>query len=84
MVKKHLDEATEVQRYFAYNVELQDMTDGIGQALGHDMVWEGGKLAGKYTRDNHGDHVDQIISLSKVRIDDNSLDKLHSLSNHHY
>ena len=76
MVKKHLDEATEVQRYFAYNVELQDMTNEIGEALGHDMVWEGGNLGRKYTRHNHNEHVKQIISMSKVRIDENSLDKL--------
>jgi hypothetical protein len=41
-LERHLDEAAEVERYFIDLVPLMEMSKQVGEALGADLVWDGG------------------------------------------
>mmetsp|Transcript_14619 Transcript_14619/g.29983 ORF Transcript_14619/g.29983 Transcript_14619/m.29983 type:complete len:1930 (-) Transcript_14619:32-5821(-) len=63
-LQKHLDEAAEAERYFADLVELKDMTTAVGEALGADMVWDGGQLEGKSSRSDKLEHIKDVCQKS--------------------
>ena len=65
-LERHLDEAADIQRYFAHKVQLQDMTEKAGEVLGHDMAWNGGQLGGQHSRGNRAKHVEEVIVKSKA------------------
>ena len=65
-LEKRLDEATEIQRYFARIVELEDVTEKIGEVLAHDMAWNGGRLGGQRSKGNRAKHVEEVIAKSKA------------------
>mmetsp|Transcript_18700 Transcript_18700/g.38909 ORF Transcript_18700/g.38909 Transcript_18700/m.38909 type:complete len:1880 (-) Transcript_18700:55-5694(-) len=66
---KHLDEATSAQRYFNSLVPLEDMTKEVGEALGTDMVWDGGELGGVNFRKNKMKHVEMVCKSSLAIIE---------------
>ena len=65
-LERHLDEATDIERYFARQVELKDMIEKAGEALGHDMAWDGGQLGGAHSRGDRAKHVEEVIIKSKA------------------
>ena len=65
-LERHLDEATEIERFFVFQADLEHMTEKIGEALGHDMVWDGGRLGGHHSRNERTKHVEEVITKSKA------------------
>ena len=63
-IKRHLDEAGEVQRIFTYLIKLQHMTKDAGETLGADLVWDGGELGGQHLRKNKKQHVENVCMES--------------------
>ena len=59
-LERHLDEAAEVERYFIDLVTLIEMSQQDGEALGADLVWDGGQLGGAHSRKDRERHVDQV------------------------
>ena len=41
LIEQRLDELTRMKMFFQYRVEVADMTEKDGEALGHKMIWHG-------------------------------------------
>ena len=65
-LERHLDEATSIQRYFAYKIKLEHMTEKVGEVLAHDMAWKGGQLAMQQSRSDRAKHVEDVMTKSKA------------------
>ena len=63
-LEKHLSAAADVQRYFNNLVKLEDMTNEVGEALGVDMVWDGGQLGGQESRKDREKHMEEMCKES--------------------
>ena len=65
-LEKHLDEYTEVQRYFVNLLPLDKMTKEAGETLGADLVWDGGQLNGHHSRKEREKHVEEVCKRSQA------------------
>jgi len=63
-LERHLDEAAEAERYFTNLVTLESMTSELGEALGADMVWDGGQLGGQHSRKDREKHIEKVCEGS--------------------
>ncbi|GMI48438.1 hypothetical protein TrCOL_g6642 [Triparma columacea] len=61
-LERHLDEATEAQRYFIDFVPLIEMSKQVGEAFGADLVWDGGQLGGAHSRKDRERHVEEVCN----------------------
>lgn len=61
---RHLDEASEMKRYFTDLIPLEEMTSMSGESLGSDMVWDGGQLHQKNSRNERAKHIVDVIEAS--------------------
>jgi hypothetical protein len=59
-LERYLDEAAEAQRYFIDLVPLMEMSKQAGEALGADLVWDGGQLGGAHLRKDRERHVEEV------------------------
>ena len=65
-LEKRLFETAEMQRYFDYAIDLNEMTYKVGETLGYDMAWNAGGLGGKNSKSNRAKHVEEVIIQSKA------------------
>mmetsp|Transcript_10792 Transcript_10792/g.22152 ORF Transcript_10792/g.22152 Transcript_10792/m.22152 type:complete len:1934 (-) Transcript_10792:39-5840(-) len=63
---RHLDEAAEMGRYFTSLVRLEEMNSKTGEAVGLDMVWTGGELVGRHSRNERIKHVKDVVKASRA------------------
>jgi hypothetical protein len=61
-LERHLDEAAEVEHYFIDLVPLKEMSKQVGEALGADLVWDGGQLGGAHLRKDRERHVEEVCN----------------------
>ena len=61
---RHLDEAAEMERYFTSLIPLEAMTSRAGEAIGLDMVWDGGELGGSHSRNERIKHIVDVVKAS--------------------
>jgi hypothetical protein len=61
-LERHLDEAAEAERYFIDLVPLMEMSMQVGEALGADLVWDGGQLGGAHSRKDRERHVEEVCN----------------------
>ena len=57
-------QAAEAERYFNNLVKLEEMTKEVGEALGADMVWDGGQLGGQDSRKDREKHMEEMCKES--------------------
>ena len=67
-MEKRLSNIGNAQQYFSYMFGLNDINEGLAEALAYDMAWKGGKhesIKSKSKKDRAA-HVEEVISKSKA------------------
>jgi hypothetical protein len=63
-LERKLDEAADAERYFTNLVSAENMNSKTGEALGADLVWDGGQLGGRHSRTKWTQHVNDVCNDS--------------------
>ena len=64
-IRRHLDEAGQVQQILMHEIKSQDMTKESGEVLGADLVWDGGHIiGGKHLRKDKNLHIENVCKES--------------------